>query len=165
MFVPTIQTIKGRVVFFSQRARKNLHSYPLDHLDFCRRRFAAEKERTVPWNIAGQSLLAGNVFCGHSGSRLTLTTNGKAYPCKDDPNRIVKRVRYISINRRNVMEERKVLLCSVRAEYAKAAAVIKSLRGESAFSQDLLGSLIADAETKYLEVQHGHGQRCHCRIK
>ena len=42
------------------------------------------------------------------------------------------------------MEERKVLLCSVRAEYAKAAAVIKSLRGESAFSQDLLGSLSAE---------------------
>lgn len=41
------------------------------------------------------SLLAGNVFCGHCGSRLSLTTNGKAYPCKDDPSRIVKRVRYI----------------------------------------------------------------------
>jgi len=33
------------------------------------------------------------------------------------------------------------------------AEVIKSLRGESAFSQSLLGSLIADAETKCLEVQ------------
>lgn len=31
--------------------------------------------------------------------------------------------------------------------------VIKSLRGESAFSQSLLCSLIADAETKCLEVQ------------
>ena len=59
------------------------------------------------------------------------------------------------------MDERKALLRSVRAEHAKAAAeldmlkaeVIKSLRGESAFSQDLLGSLIADAETKCLEVQ------------
>ena len=39
--------------------------------------------------------MAGNIFCGHCGSRLNLTTNGKAYPCKDDPNRIVKRVRYI----------------------------------------------------------------------
>ena len=34
------------------------------------------------------------------------------------------------------------------------AEVIKSLRGESAFSQDLLGSLISDCETKCLEVQH-----------
>lgn len=168
---------------------------------------SAEQERRVPLNTRGQSLLAGNVFCGHCGSRLSLTTNGKAYPCKDDPNRIVKRVRYVcygktrkqtecdgqtgytahildgiidklvrqifermkaipksevvNIRYREKMEERKSLLQSVRAEYAKAAAevdmlkaeVIKSLRDESAFSQDLLGSLIADAETKYLEVQ------------
>ena len=168
---------------------------------------SAEKERRVPLNTRGQSLLAGNVFCGHCGSRLSLTTNGKAYPCKDDPNRIVKRVRYVcygktrkqtecdgqtgytahildgiidklvrqifermkaipksevvNIRYREKMEERKSLLQSVRSDYAKAAAevnmlkaeVIKSLRGDSAFSQDLLGSLIADAETKCLEVQ------------
>ena len=59
------------------------------------------------------------------------------------------------------MEERKALLRSARAEHAKAAAeldmlraeVIKSLRGESAFPQDLLSSLISDCETKCLEVQ------------
>lgn len=168
---------------------------------------SAEQERRVPLHTRGQSLLAGNVFCGHCGARLSLTTNGKAYPCKDDPNRIVKRVRYVyygktrkqtecdgqtgytahildgiidklvrqifermkaipksevvNIRYREKMEERKSLLQSVRADYAKAAAevdmlkaeVIKSLRGESAFSQDLLSSLIADAETKCLEVQ------------
>lgn len=42
---------------------------------------SAEEERTVPLNTRGNSLLAGNVFCGHCGSRLSLTTNGKAYPC------------------------------------------------------------------------------------
>ncbi|MBQ2830829.1 MAG: recombinase family protein, partial [Oscillospiraceae bacterium] len=59
------------------------------------------------------------------------------------------------------MEERKALLRSIRAEHTKVSAelnmlkaeVIKSLRGESAFSQDLLGSLISDCETKCLEVQ------------
>ena len=56
---------------------------------------AAEQDRTVPRNIGGQSLLSGNVFCGHCGARLALTTNGKAYPCAEDPNRVVKRVRYI----------------------------------------------------------------------
>lgn len=56
---------------------------------------ANEAERTVPRNIGGQSLLSGNVFCGHCGARLSLTTNGKAYPCKEDPHRVVKRVRYI----------------------------------------------------------------------
>lgn len=56
---------------------------------------AIEQENHVPLNTRGQYLLAGNVFCGHCGSRLSLTTNGKAYPCKDDPSRVVKRVRYI----------------------------------------------------------------------
>lgn len=168
---------------------------------------ASEKERTVPRDIAGQSLLSGNVFCGHCGARLNLTTNGKAYPCKDDPNRIVKRVRYIcygktrkqtecdgqtgytahildgiidklvrqifermksvskteivSIRYRDKMAERKSLLHSIRAEYAKAAAdletlkgeVIKTIRGESTFSKELLGSLIAEAEAKCQELQ------------
>ena len=158
-------------------------------------------------NTRGQSLLAGNVFCGHCGSRLCLTTNGKPYPCKADPSRIVKRIRYICygktrkqtecdgqtgytthvldgiidkvirqifermkavpkseiVNARyqDKMVERKALLRAVKAKHAKAAAeldmlkaeVIKSLRGESSFSQELLSSLIAESETKCLEVQ------------
>ena len=56
---------------------------------------SAEQERTVPRDIGGKALLSGNVFCGHCGARLALTTNGKAYPCAEDPHRIVKRVRYI----------------------------------------------------------------------
>ena len=168
---------------------------------------ASEQERTVPRNIGGQSLLSGNVFCGHCGSRLNLTTSGKAYPCKENPNRIVKRIRYIcygktrkqtecdgqtgytahvldgiidkivrqifermksipkeeivNVRYREKMEERKELLRTVKAEHAKAAAeldmlkaeVIKALRGESAFSKELLGSMVGEAETKCLEVQ------------
>lgn len=168
---------------------------------------SAEQERHIPLNTRGNSLLAGNVYCGHCGSRLSLTTNGKAYPCKDDPNRVVKRVRYIcygktrkqtdcdgqtgytahildgiidklvrqifermkaipksdivNIRYREKMEERKSLLHSVRAEYAKAAAdletlkgeVIKTIRGESTFSKELLSSLIAEAEAKCQELQ------------
>ena len=168
---------------------------------------AAEAERTVPRNIAGNSLLSGNVFCGHCGSRLNLTTNGKAYPCKEDPNRIVKRVRYICYGKtrkqtdcdgqtgytahildgiidklvrqifermkaipkeeivnaryREKMEQRKGLLRAVRADYTKTtdelntlkAEVIKALRGESAFSKELLGSMVAEVETKCLELQ------------
>ncbi len=49
----------------------------------------------VPLHTMSDGLLAGNVFCGHCGARLALTTNGKPYPCREDPNRIVKRVRYI----------------------------------------------------------------------
>ena len=53
------------------------------------------QERHVPMNTRGKSLLSGNVYCGHCGARLALTTNGKSYPCKEDPHRVVKRVRYI----------------------------------------------------------------------
>ena len=58
------------------------------------------------------------------------------------------------------MEERKALLQSARAEYNKAAAeldtlraeVIRSIRGESAFTQELFGLLISDSETKCPEL-------------
>lgn len=163
---------------------------------------SAAMEYPVPQNTRGQSLLAGNVYCGHCGARLTLTTNGKAYPCRDDPNRVVKRVRYICYGKtrkqtecdgqtgytahilddivdklvrqvfqhmkdipkdelvntryKEILNERKVLLRVARHEYTKAVSeleslrgeVIKSIRGESAFSQELLCSLIKDAEEK-----------------
>ncbi len=56
---------------------------------------SAAQERHVPMNTRGKSLLSGNVYCGHCGARLALTTNGKSYPCKEEPHRVVKRVRYI----------------------------------------------------------------------
>ncbi len=168
---------------------------------------SAEQERHIPLNTRGNSLLVGNVHCGHCGARLSLTTNGKAYSCKEDPNRVVKRVRYVcygktrkqtdcdgqtgytahildgiidklvrqifermkaipksdivNIRYREKMEKRKSLLHSVRAEYSKAAAdletlkgeVIKTIRGESTFSKELLSSLIAKAEVKCQELQ------------
>lgn len=158
-------------------------------------------------NTRGNSLLAGNVFCGHCGARLSLTTNGKAYPCKDDPNRVVKRVRYICYGKtrkqtecdgqtgytahildgiidkivrqifermkaipkseivnaryREKMEERKIRLRSVKADYTKAAVeldtlkaeVIKAIHGESVFPKELLASLISEAEAKCRELQ------------
>ena len=67
----------------------------------------------------------------------------------------------VNIRYREKMEERKALLKSAKSDYAKAAAeldtlraeVIKALRGESAFPQDWLSSLLSDCETKCLEVQ------------
>ena len=78
--LPHLQIIEPELFEAAQRIRTNR---------------ANETERTVPRNIAGQSLLSGNVYCGHCGARLNLTTSGKAYPCKDDPHRVIKRVRYI----------------------------------------------------------------------
>ena len=48
----------------------------------------------VPLNTRGKSLLAGNVFCGHCGSRLNLTTNGRYRKNKDGSVDIEPRVRY-----------------------------------------------------------------------
>ena len=78
--LPYLQIIDPELFEAAQRIRTNR---------------ANEAERTVPRNIGGKSLLSGNVFCGHCGARLSLTTNGKSYPCKEDPHRVVKRVRYI----------------------------------------------------------------------
>ena len=168
---------------------------------------ASSCERHIPMNTRGNSLLAGNVFCGHCGARLTLTTNGKRYPCKDDPTRIVKRVRYIcygktrkqtecdgqtgytahildgivdqavrqffagmkalpkseviNVRYKEQLAERKMLCQSVRMEHIKAtneltdlkAEVIKAIRGESAFSTELLGTLIQEAEELCTETK------------
>ena len=50
---------------------------------------------TVPLNTRGKSLLAGNVFCGHCGARLTLTTNGRYRKRKDGTIDNSPRIRYV----------------------------------------------------------------------
>lgn len=67
----------------------------------------------------------------------------------------------VNLRYREKMEERKSLLTSVRADYTKAAAdldmlkveVIKALRGESAFSKEMLSTLISEAEAKCAELK------------
>ncbi len=48
----------------------------------------------VPLNTSGRSLLVGNVYCGHCGGRLTLTTSGRKYVRKDGTIRRKIRARY-----------------------------------------------------------------------
>lgn len=48
----------------------------------------------VPLNTSGRSLLVGNVYCGHCGGRLTLTTSGRKYVRKDGTTRREVRARY-----------------------------------------------------------------------
>lgn len=55
--------------------------------------------RTMPLNTTGQSLLSGNIFCGHCGGRLTLTTNGKVYRQADGTCLKKKRIRYVCYNK------------------------------------------------------------------
>ena len=57
------------------------------------------KERCIPLNTKGSSLLSGNVFCGHCGSRLTITTNGKKYHRKDGNVTTTPRTRYVCYNK------------------------------------------------------------------
>lgn len=57
------------------------------------RSIQCQDKRRVPLNVRGMSLLAGNVFCGHCGARLSLTTNGKGRPRSDGTDPV--RVRYV----------------------------------------------------------------------
>ncbi len=56
-------------------------------------------QRTMPLNTRGQSLLSGNVFCGHCGARLTLTTNGTVYKNAEGQRIPRKRIRYVCYNK------------------------------------------------------------------
>ena len=55
--------------------------------------------RTVALNTTGQSLLSGNVFCGHCGGRLVLTTNGTTVRLVDGTEVHKKRIRYVCYNK------------------------------------------------------------------
>ena len=55
--------------------------------------------RTMPLNTRGQSLLSGNVFCGHCGGRLTLTTNGTVRINAAGERVGRKRIRYVCYNK------------------------------------------------------------------
>lgn len=59
----------------------------------------ANEKRTMPRNTSGQSLLSGNIFCGHCGGRLTLTTNGTVRRHADGGEVARRRVRYVCYNK------------------------------------------------------------------
>lgn len=57
------------------------------------------EQRTLPRNTSGQSMLSGNVFCGHCGGRLTLTTNGTVRKKADGVQVARRRIRYVCYNK------------------------------------------------------------------
>lgn len=57
------------------------------------------EKRTMPRNTRGQSLLSGNVFCGHCGGRLTLITNGTVRKNAAGKEIGRKRIRYVCYNK------------------------------------------------------------------
>ena len=87
-------------------------------------RSAAYQERCVPLNTRGSSLLSGNVFCGHCGARLTVTTNGKKYHRQDGGVTTTPRTRYVCYNKTRHAE-----LCDGQTGYTvhKLDAVIETV--------------------------------------
>lgn len=63
------------------------------------RSLAMHDKRSVPLHTKGNSLLSGNVFCGHCGARLTVTTNKKKYVRKDGSVTRSIRTRYVCYNK------------------------------------------------------------------
>ena len=56
-------------------------------------------QRTMPKNVSGQAMLSGNIFCGHCGGRLTLTTNGTVRHNLKGGTVFRRRVRYVCYNK------------------------------------------------------------------
>ena len=164
----------------------------------------------VPMNMKGNALLSGNVFCGHCGSRLHLSTACKYYTKKDGTLVKKPRVRYVcygktrkatvcdgqsiymqkkldsivesvvkevferikgvpksAVIRSRYKEEltiRKANLKHRQFEYAKEleklsklrAEVVKSIQGESAFSQTMLAGLVEESEARVQSLK----ERC-----
>jgi len=63
------------------------------------RSVAFQGQRHVPLNTKGSSMLSGNVFCGHCGGRLIVTTNGKKYVRRDGNVTVTPRTRYVCYNK------------------------------------------------------------------
>ena len=53
-----------------------------------------EKRASIPRRTGGRSLLSGNVFCAHCGSRLNVTTSVKSV-CREDPKKSIRRYLYV----------------------------------------------------------------------
>ena len=156
----------------------------------------------VPLNMKGNALLSGNVFCGHCGARLHLSTASKYYTKVDGTKGKKPRVRYVCYGKtrkitpcegqsayiqhkldsmvEKVVKEifdrikgvpksaiinsrykeeltvRKANLKRLQSEYAKELEklnklreeVVKSIQGESAFSQSMLAGLVEDSEKR-----------------
>jgi DNA invertase Pin-like site-specific DNA recombinase len=164
-----------------------------------RANYAAENH-PVPLNTRGKSLLSGNVYCGHCGAKLALTTNNKYVKNADGSITKIPRIRYICYGKtrrqtecdgqtgytmhildgiidklihqlfaamkgiprneliteryQEELAERKAHLTALETEYRKALAdtdalkseVLACIRGESAFSKEMLAEMLSQQE-------------------
>ena len=165
-----------------------------------------EAIRSKPLNTRGKSLLAGNIFCGHCGARLCVTTSGKGRRRQDGTD--VVRMRYTcqtksrthgecdgqtgytvekldamidsiiqgifsrvrSLNRKDVvnacvsndLNAKKAFLRKAQKDYEKAekdlqrlkSEIVNALTGASAFSPELLNSVIQEQSQRCEELRN-----------
>jgi DNA invertase Pin-like site-specific DNA recombinase len=63
-------------------------------------RINKRKDSTIPLSTKGMSLFSRNIFCGHCGARLVLTTNGKRKKTDEAGNvTLVPKLRYVCYNK------------------------------------------------------------------
>jgi len=118
-------------------------------------------QRTAPLNTSGQSLLSGNVFCGHCGSRLTLTTSGTVRTNAAGERVGRKRIRYICYNK-----TRKRAECHGQSGYtmhildARIESIVKNyLARLGPIDKDKLLASIHLCSTETIESQIQHASR------
>ena len=165
-----------------------------------------EAIRSKPLNTRGKSLLTGNIFCGHCGARLCVTTSGKGRRRQDGTD--VVRMRYTcqtksrthgecdgqtgytvekldamidsiiqgifsrvrSLNRKEVvnacvsndLNAKKAFLRKAQKDYEKAekdlqrlkSEIVNALTGASAFSPELLNSVIQEQSQRCEELRN-----------
>ncbi|MGN0707051.1 MAG: recombinase family protein [Faecalibacterium sp.] len=168
---------------------------------------AKEAEHHVPMNTRGQSLLSGNIYCGHCGSKLMLTASRKYREMADGTVDKTLRIRYSCYGKRMKQTEctgqtgyttqildgiidklvrqvfarmkgipkeqlitrryqkelvqRKLHLKDLEAQREKSekdllalkTEVLACIRGESAFSREMLAEMIAAQEARHKELE------------
>jgi len=82
---------------------------------FQQRNEQRSNEPRVPVNMRGSSLLNGNVFCGHCGARLNLTTRKKLRQHKDGTEKETHRICYVCYGK-----SRKLTKCDGQTTYTQA---------------------------------------------
>lgn len=164
-----------------------------------------EALRSKPLNTRGRSLLSGNIFCGHCGARLCVTTSGKGRRRRDGTD--VVRMRYtcqtksrthgdcdgqtgytvekldaiiesivrdifsrvnsleredvLAICSRSELDSKKALLRKTQKDCERAeqdllklkGEIVNALKGESAFSPELLNDVIQGQEKRCEELR------------
>lgn len=80
-FIPELQIISAEQYARAQEIRNDRADRNADN-------------HSIPLNLKGKSLLSGNIYCGHCGSKLTLTTSGKYRKRKDGSVSKTIRIRY-----------------------------------------------------------------------